>query len=583
MTTKKPQSVTKTLPKILRLVAPYRWRLIIATISLLFASGVSLLYPQIAKYAVDIGVSGKSVSSLDRIMVLLLGILVLHGGLVWVRHYLMSWLGQKVVANLRESVVRHMLFLSVDWFRNQPSGELVGRLSADATILDSVVGTEISLALRNGVQLIGASILLFIVNWRLTLWMFAIVPPLTIGAVFFGKVIRRMSRKIQDHLATSNASIQESIQSIEVVKAYRQERPTANHYAKSVTTIFDAAVRLAKWRASFFSLISVCGYLAIGMLLWFGGRKVIDGTISAGDLTAFVLYTAAMAGSLAELAGLWGALQRAAGATDRLFTILDETPTVSEPQHPQSTELPEGKIEFRDVHFVYPGERRDEVLNGVSFAANPGEKIAIVGPSGSGKTTLTRLLLRFYDPTQGSIAIDNIDIRNIKLQDLRQYFGIVPQEPTLFSGTIFENIRFGSETSHQQQIEAAAKKANAHDFIMEFPNGYQTQVGENGVQLSGGQRQRVAIARAIVADPTILVLDEATSNLDSHSEKLVQDALQRVSASRTTLVIAHRLSTVKDADKILVIDHGKLVEKGTHAQLMAKEGTYSHLVKTQLV
>ena len=438
------------------------------------------------------------------------------------------------------------------------------------------------MALRNGVQLLGGIILLFVENAYLTSLMLLVVPPLTLGAVIFGRAIRRMSRAVQDRIAETSAQIQESIGAIATVQAFVQEEREAAVYQQGVEASFQQSLSLARWRASFFSATSVAGYASIVFIIWMGGREVIAGNLSPGDLAAFMLYTLIVATGLANVASLWGALQRASGATERLFAIVDREPDVRDPEEAISLPDGQGAVEFESVSFAYPSRADKVVLDDVNFAITPGEAIAIVGPSGGGKTTLTALLYRFFDVTGGSIKFEGVDVRDLLLSDLRKAMSMVEQEPVLFSGSIAENIGYGDINATQAQIEQAAKRANAHDFIVGFPDGYQTPCGERGVKLSGGQKQRVAIARALIADPRVLILDEATSNLDSESEAAVQAALGKVMKERTTLVIAHRLSTVRNADRILVIDDGNLVEEGDHDALLARGGLYARLVERQL-
>ncbi len=572
----------KVLRRLLALVAPHKGRFIFASLALVLGSGISLVYPQAARYAVDLGVSGGSHEKLNNIVLALLGLFALHGVLVWVRHYLMSWLGERVVADLRVLVFERILGLSANWFHQRRSGELVGRLASDVTVIEHVVGSELSMALRNGIQLFGGIILLFVENAYLTGLMLLVVPPLTLGAVIFGRAIRRMSRAVQDRIAETSAQIQESVGAISTVQAFVREDREAAVYKEGVEAAFGQALSLAVWRASFFSITSVAGYASIVFIIWMGGREVIAGTLTPGDLAAFMLYTMIVATGLANVASLWGALQRASGATERLFAIVDREAEIRDPEEPVPLPAGSGAVEFDAVGFTYPSRPDQPVLTDVSFSVEPGEAVAIVGPSGAGKTTLTALLYRFFDVSSGEVRLDGVDVRDLELEELRRAMSIVHQEPVLFSGTISANIAYGRPDASALDIERAAKRANAHDFIIGFPDGYETLCGERGVKLSGGQKQRVAIARALIANPRVLILDEATSNLDSESEAAVQAALAKVMKERTTVVIAHRLSTVRNADRILVFDDGRLVEQGTHERLLGKTGLYSRLVEHQL-
>ncbi len=571
------------LRRLLAMVGEHRGRFWLATVALLLGSGLGLVYPQAAKIAVDRGVSEGSPEALDRIALLMILAFVAQGGLTWLRHYLMSWLGERVVADLRRRVFERLLTLPPGWFHERRTGELVGRLASDVTVVEGIVGSELSIALRNAVTLVGGLVLLFVSNWRLTLAMLLIVPPLAVGAVAFGRRIRRMSKAVQDRLAEASAQVDESIGAIETVQAFTREALEVERYRGGVEAAFEQSLSLARWRATFMSTVSVAGLLAVAGLVWLGGREVIGGRLTAGDLAAFLLYTLMVTGSLGSLAGLWGSLQRAAGATERLFDIVDTAPEIRDPEHPVPLPQGPGAVRFEGVSFRYPTRPDHPVLRDVSLEVAAGQTVALVGSSGAGKSTLTALLLRFWDVDAGRVQLEGVDVRALRLAGLRRAMAIVAQEPVLMSGTIRENIAYGDPSATAEAIEQAARDAHAHDFITAFPDGFDTVVGERGVKLSGGQKQRIAIARALLADPRVLILDEATSNLDAESERLVQAALQRLMHGRTTLVIAHRLSTVRDADRIVVLDRGRVVEEGGHDALMARDGAYRRLVEHQLV
>ncbi|MDF1564025.1 MAG: ABC transporter transmembrane domain-containing protein [Deltaproteobacteria bacterium] len=571
------------LLRLVELLRPHKLRFAVATVALMVGSLVALVYPQAARYAIDEGLGeGGSREVLDQVALFLAILFALHAGVVWIRHYLMSWLGDRAVADLRRQSFDGLVYLPVGWFHLRRTGELIGRLSADIAIIEGFVGSQLSIALRNLIQLIGGLTLLLWQSPLLTLIMVAVVPPMMLAMVVLGRKIRRMSREVQDRLAETSGDAQESLGAIQTVQAFVRETFEQARYGEGIERAFGSMVDLARWRATFMATVTVAGYAAIAAILWIGGRWVVDGRMSGGDLAAFMIYTSIVGVAVASLAGLWGTLQRAAGATERIFEIIDTLPEIRDPASPRA--LPEGggAVRFEGVHFTYPARPEQEVLEGVDFEIHPGELVAAVGPSGAGKTTLTALLFRFFDPTAGAVRLEGVDLRELALADLRGAMAMVEQEPVLFSGTIAENIAYGRPGATPAEIEAAARDANAHDFVTAFPEGYQTLLGERGVRVSGGQRQRLAIARALLANPRLLILDEATSNLDAESEALVQEALSRLMHERTTFVIAHRLSTVRDADRILVFDQGRLVETGDHESLMTSDGVYRRLVERQL-
>jgi ABC transporter fused permease/ATP-binding protein len=564
------------------LLRPHRGRFVLAIACLFAASGIMLVYPMAAREAVDVGMGNKTTADLDLIVIGLCGVFVVNAVLVWLRHYTLSWIGQRVVSDLRGLVFDRILTLPLGWFHERRSGELVGRLASDVTVVEGVVSTELSMALRNGVQMVGGLVLLLVIDVELTLWMLAIVPPIVVITIYFGRRMRRMTRAVQDELAKVSGQVQESIGAISTVQSFVREGHEARRYRDGVEHAFGKMLELVRWRSWFYSVSMTAGYVAVAVVIWLGGRALIRGELSAGDLTSFFLYTFIVAGALGDLGNLWGSLQRAAGATDRLFAVIDTIPDIREPANPVPLPAGKGAIKLEHVSFEYPARRGQPVLTEVDLDIRPGEVIALVGPSGAGKSTILSLLFRFYDVDAGRILFEGVDIRTLSLAELRKSLAMVAQEPVLFSGTIRENIAYGRDRATREEIEQAARDAFAHDFIVGFPDGYDTMIGERGTKLSGGQKQRVALARALLADPRVLILDEATSNLDAESENAVQAALARLMEGRTTIIVAHRLSTVRDADRIVVLDGARIVEQGAHDELMARRGTYHRLVEHQL-
>ena len=565
------------------LLRPHRGRFVLAVLTLLAASSITLAYPQAARYAIDVGMHSKETHDLDLIVVGLLGLFLLNAVFVWLRHYSISWLGERVVADLRAMVVNRIVTLPLAWFHERRSGELVGRLASDVTVVEDVVGSDLSMATRNAVQMLGALVMLFVIDVRLTLLMLAIVPPIVFATMIFGRKIRTMTRGVQDQLAQVSGQVQESIGAIATVQAFVREEHEAARYRGGVENAFRKTLELVRWRAWFFSTAMTAGYVGIAAVVWLGGRALINHELTPGDLTSFFLYTFIVAGALADLAGLWGSLQRAAGATDRLFAVIDTVPEIRDAETTRPLPAGKGAITFENVSFTYAARPGQPVLTNVDLDIKPGEVIAVVGPSGAGKSTILSLLYRFYDVDAGTVKFEGVDVRELKLADLRGALAMVAQEPVLFSGTVRENIAYGKAGATDAEIEQAAKDAFAHDFVAGFPDGYATMIGERGTKLSGGQKQRIALARALLANPRVLILDEATSNLDAESEAAVQAALARIMEDRTTIIVAHRLSTVRDADRIVVIEGARIVEQGGHDELMDRRGTYRRLVEHQLI
>jgi ABC transporter fused permease/ATP-binding protein len=569
--------------RLLPLIRPHRARFWLAFAALCAASGITLVYPWAARRAVDVGMSSGTTDELDAIVLIMIAVAAVNAVLVWLRHYSISWIGERVVADLRGLVFDRVLTLPLSWFYERRSGELVGRLASDVTVIEGVVGSELSMALRNFIQMAGALVLLFVVDAKLTLLMLAVVPPITLSTMYFGRRLRKMARAVQDQLAQVSGQVQESIGAIATVQSFVREAHEARRYRGGVEAAFAKMLELVRWRSWFFSTAMTAGYIGVATVFWLGGRALIHHELTAGQLISFFFYTLFIAGALGDVAGLWGALQRAAGATDRLFAVIDTVPEIRDPEPARRLPPGKGAIKLERVSFAYPARRGQPVLTDVDLEVAPGEVVALVGPSGAGKSTVLSLLYRFYDVDAGRVLLEGVDVRELGLGELRRALAMVAQEPVLFSGTIRDNIAYGKDGATEAEIEGAARDAAAHDFIAGFPEGYATMIGERGTKLSGGQKQRIALARALLADPRVLILDEATSNLDAESEASVQAALARLMRGRTTIIVAHRLSTVRDADRIVVIEGARVVEQGRHDELMARRGTYHRLVEHQLI
>ncbi len=576
------RSSTRLLANTAVFLKPYTTQIIVASVALVFTAALTLGLVQYVRLIVDRGFAAGSAASLNSAIIGFLVVAVLQALGTFARFYWVSWLGERVTADIRSAVYRHLINLHPSYFEDNLSGEIQSRITTDTTLIQSVIGSSASIALRNLLMMIGGVVFLFITNPKLTS-VVLICIPLVIGPImFFGRKVRRLSRDSQDEIANVGAYVGESIQQLKTVQAYNQQAHNDGVFSRHVETAFKVAKARIFMRSILITLVMTLVFAALAVMIWVGGQDVISGRMSAGELTAFVAYAVIVATAVGAVSQVISELQRAAGAMERLMELLEAESHITAPENP--TELSgvfRGQLDFETVSFAYPSRPDSPALDDVTLTLRPGESLALVGPSGAGKSTLLDLVLRFYDPQSGRVLLDGVDVRQLTPEALRSHIAIVSQQPALFTGSVLDNIRFGRPDASLDEARAAAEAAFANEFIEQLPEGYNSYLGEAGVRLSGGQRQRIAIARAILNDPEILLLDEATSALDAESERKVQQALEKLMKGRTSLIIAHRLATVKNVDRIAVLEAGKLIATGTHSSLLTDCELYANLAQLQ--
>ncbi len=575
------KDTTVSFSRLIALARPHIAPLGVATVALFIGSGLSLLYPQAARITIDDVFSQSSGYDLRAVALVVLVLFAMQSLFVSVRYYLFTVVGDRIVTDLRARLYGAILAQEIGFFDATKTGELTSRLASDTSVLQNTVTSNLSMALRFAIQAIGGVAVLFVTSPELATVMIIAVPTVVGLAVFYGRKVRKLSKLVQDRLADSTAVAEETIAGVRTVRSFAREPQEETRYGDAVEASFSAARSRARVGAVFSGFVSFLGYGVVAVILYYGGSLVMEGEMTSGELTAFLLYTFMVAFALGGMSGLWADFMKATGSAERVFELLDRTPVVVGGEDADDTFAIEGDVRFDHVTFAYPTRPETDAMSDVSFRVRPGEKVALVGPSGSGKSTIANLLLRFYDPAEGAIRIDGADLRALNPDRLRDQIGVVSQEPVLFSGTVRDNVRYGRPDATEQEVIEALQAANAWEFVEGFPDKLETVIGERGVRLSGGQKQRVAIARALLKDPKLLILDEATSALDVESESLVQAALENLMEGRTTLIIAHRLSTVANADKVVVLERGKVVESGTHAELIGTNGVYHRLIQSQ--
>jgi ATP-binding cassette subfamily B protein len=577
---KSPRSLAALLP----FLKPYTGMLLLSLVVLLTASGLMLSLPVAARFVIDQGLASKQSGLVNQYFIAFAVLIVLFCAMAALRLFLVSWVGERVVADVRDAVYRRVISMDAMFFEETRTGEILSRLTADATLVQAITGSSLSMVLRSMIQLPGALVMLAITNLKLMGLIVLLIPAVILPVVTIGRKVRKLSRESQDRIADTSAMASESLNAVQIVQAFTAEISIADRYRDVVEASFDTAIDRSRVRSIMSFITFCCVFGGITFVVWMGARSVLTGEITYGELGQFVLYALFAATSAGTLTEMWGEIQRASGATERLIELLHAQPNVRAPANPVALPSPgRGQIRFENVAFNYPSRPEQRALTDFTLDIRQGERIAFVGPSGAGKSTTFQLLLRFYDPQQGRILIDGVDVAKADPRDVRARIAVVPQETVIFGDTALGNIRFGRPDATEAEVREAARLAVADEFIHELPQGYDTYLGERGTRLSGGQRQRIAIARAILKDPPILLLDEATSSLDAENERLLQTALEHLMRDRTTIIIAHRLATVLKADRIVVINQGRIVDVGTHDELVSREPLYARLAELQFV
>jgi ATP-binding cassette subfamily B protein len=581
-TSRQSLNVVRQLVPLYRFLRPYWRRILGAGIALVISSATVLVLGQGLRYLVDAGLKASNTHFLDQAVGVLLATVVVLALSTYCRFYLVSWIGERVVADLRKAVFDRIIAMSPAYFEMTKTGEVLSRLTTDTTLLQTVIGSSVSLALRNFLILLGGLVMLAVTSVKLTGIVLAVVPIVVVPIMTFGRRVRALSRRSQDRIADVGAYAEEMINAIRTVQAFTHEETDRADFLARVTESFDVAIARIRVRAFLTAVVILLAFGAVAFVLWIGGYDVVQGRMTGGQLSAFVFYAILVAFAVGTLSEVFGDLQRAAGATERLLELLAIEPDIAAPAHPRPLPVPpRGRVDFESVMFFYPSRPDRPSLDDFSLTIEPGETVALVGPSGAGKTTVFQTLLRFYDVASGTVRVDGVNIREVDPKELRRRVGLVAQDPVIFSASALENIRYGRPEASEAEVRAAAEVAAADTFLEQLPEGFDTFLGEKGVRLSGGQRQRIAIARTVLKNPAILLLDEATSALDAESERAVQIALERLSKARTTVVIAHRLATVLKADRIVVMDAGRIVAQGSHEALIRAGGLYARLAALQ--